>query len=120
MQRKRNAINPYDPPDATSPTITSDSKPRSLPKRLALTFLFSILLGLAMFFVFGFVGRTIALATLESDAYKQLVTRYGDETARGLYIMYWAHNCGDKALLAGFTMPWLYFFYSVFKRRTSN
>ena len=117
MPQNRKATNPYDPTSATSSTVASVPKPRSLAKRIAWTFVFSLLLGVVLFFVFGFVGRTIALATLESDAYKQIETRYGSETARGLYIVYWAHNCGNKAFLAGIAIPWLHLYYSTNLRR---
>jgi len=120
MPHNRDLPNPFSSPDAASPIGASGPKPRSLTKRIALTFMFSVLLGVAMFFAFAVVGRTIALATLDSELFNRLQADYGVERARGLYITYWAHNCGDKALLVGLATPWLYFWYSSSLRKTCD
>ena len=85
----------------------------------------SALLGVVMFFVFGYVAHRIALATFEdrtspeaafimqpSPTLVRLEADLGTDVARNVHTMYHAYNYATIGLLVGVSLPWLYLFGS--------
>lgn len=104
--------NPYQSPDESSRMDLSKPKPRPLGKRIALAFLFSVLLGVFALFVAGFVGSIVARSTFDPDMYSRQITDFGLDSVRAVHNLSLAEHYGTVGFLVGASLPWLHLFYT--------
>ena len=112
-----------EPTENTMAMDRTRTNPNFLARRILLMFFLSALLGLTMFFVFGFVAHRVALATFENRTDPEMAlimqpsptlvsfeAEHGTDMARDVHTMYHAYNYATIGLLVGVSLPWLYLF----------